>query len=248
MDAPRAKNIRREIGEVIPRVWQSTQEHNQSSDLSTLMTVVVMVGGMKRRRTVLFGGLVAIVGSACGSGAAVNTTPALQTSTTMSPLTATFDSENISSSSLTWSLTDTQDTDIREVVALSFDALMARRIECGRRPKQCDVSSLAVSDSPLFERLTLLIEQRIRAGITASRQGSLRYRIDDIVMTEVNRATVTTCLTEDTVLMSAGAIFNDSRHSAITMWTMQRDGDRWLWVEDHVVDWRTGEDLCAFDG
>jgi len=242
-DAPRAKNIRREIGEVISRVWQSTNEHNQSSDLSTLMAVVVMVGGMKRRRNVVFGSLLAMVSGACGSSAAGDPAPALHSSTTTSPITSTFDSENISSSSLPWSPTDTKDT-----VALSFDALMARRIECGRRPKECDISSLAVSDSPLFTRLTSLMEQRIRAGITASRRGSLRYRIDDVVMSGVSRATVTTCLTDDTVLMSAGAIFNDSRYSAFTVWTMQRDSSRWLWVDDHVVDWRTGEDLCAFDG
>lgn len=137
--------------------------------------------------------------------------------------------------------------DADSVVALSFDALMARRIACGFRPRECDVDTLAVEGSPLFDRLSALMEQRIAAGITASRRGSVRYRIDDVEVIDADTATVTTCLTDDTVLMSAGAIFDDSRFSAVTRWSMQRRENGWLWFEDHVVNWKRGEDLCAFE-
>jgi hypothetical protein len=91
------------------------------------------------------------------------------------------------------------------------------------------------------------MEERLRAGITASRRGSVRYRIDAVEMKTTGEAVVTTCLTDDTVLMSAGAVFNDSLYSAITQWIMRRSDRGWLWIEDQVLDWRTGEDLCAFD-
>ncbi|MFM8482251.1 MAG: hypothetical protein ACKOBT_02740 [Actinomycetota bacterium] len=132
-------------------------------------------------------------------------------------------------------------------VAASFDALMMRRIECGRRPRTCDVDALAVVGSPLHGRLAELMAQRRAAEIVASRRGSLRYRIDGVDLQSPDRASVTTCLTDDTVLVSGGAVFDESLFSARSIWTMQRVDDVWLWVDDEVLEWRNGEDLCAFE-
>lgn len=133
------------------------------------------------------------------------------------------------------------------VVAASFDALMMRRIECGRRPRACDVDALAVIGSPLHGRLVELMAQRRAAAIVATRRGALRYRIDRVDLEGPDEASVTTCVTDDTVLVSAGAVFDDSLFSARTVWTMQRVDGVWLWVDDELVEWRNGEDLCTFE-
>lgn len=132
-------------------------------------------------------------------------------------------------------------------VAASFDALMMRRIECGRRPRTCDVDALAVVGSPLHGRLAELMAQRRAAEIVASRRGSLRYRIDGVDLQSPDRASVIVCLTDDTVLVSGGAVFDESLFSARSIWTMQRVNDVWLWVDDELLEWRNGEDLCAFE-
>lgn len=134
-----------------------------------------------------------------------------------------------------------------EAIAASFDALMMRRIDCGRRPRTCDVDALAVSGSPLHRRLVELVAQRRAAEIVASRRGSLRYRIDGIDLRGPDQAVITTCLTDDTVLVSGGAVFDESLFSARSIWTLQRVNDIWLWVDDELLEWRNGEDLCAFE-
>lgn len=179
-----------------------------------------------------------VLGAACGSTSNPTTASLLPSEPSTSALLPLEEQSQTSTST---------SANSEDVVALAFDALMARRIECGRRPKNCEVSTLAEPASPLFLRLTSLIEERLRAGITASRRGSVRYRIDDVEMKTSDEALVTTCLSDDTVLMSAGAIFNDSLYSAFTRWTMRQSDRGWLWIDDQVLDWRTGEDLCAFD-
>jgi hypothetical protein len=179
-----------------------------------------------------------VLGTACGSTSNPTTASLLPSEP---PTSTLLRSEELSPTSTSSSANS------EDVVALAFDALMARRIECGRRPKGCEVSTIAEPDSPLFVRLTSLMEERVRSGIAATRRGSVRYRIDDVEIETTDEAAVTTCLTDDTVLMSAGAIFNDSLYSAFTRWTMRRSDRGWLWIDDQVLDWRTGEDLCAFD-
>ena len=216
--------------------WNGVQD--QPSDLSTLRWTSGIVTEVNSGRNFLLMAVMLVFGTACGS--------------TSNPTSASFLPSESSTS--IWLVPEEQSqtstsisANSEDVVALAFDALMARRIECGRRPKGCEVSTIAESASPLFVRLTSLMEERLRAGITASRRGSVRYRIDDVEMKTNDEAVVTTCLTDDTVLMSAGAIFNDSLYSAITQWIMRRSDRGWLWIEDQVLDWRTGEDLCAFD-
>ena len=179
-----------------------------------------------------------VLGAACGSTSNPTTASLLPSEPSTSALLPLEEQSQTSTST---------SANSEDVVALAYDALMARRIECGRRPKNCEVSTLAEPASPLFLRLTSLIEERLRAGITASRRGSVRYRIDDVEMKTSDEALVTTCLSDDTILMSAGAIFNDSLYSAFTRWTMRQSDRGWLWIDDQVLDWRTGEDLCAFD-
>lgn len=122
-----------------------------------------------------------------------------------------------------------------------------RRIECGRRPGSCDVDALAVFGSPLHGRLAELMAERRAAGIVATRRGSLRYRIDDVEVQSPDRASVTVCLTDDTILVSGGAVFDESLFSARSVWIMQRMDDVWLWVDDELLEWRNGEDLCGFE-
>jgi len=197
-----------------------------------------MVTEMNSGRSFLLMAVMLILGAACGSTSS-STSPPLSPS--KPPTSILLRPEEQSQTSISISANS------EELVALSFDALMARRIECGRQPRTCEVSTIAEPTSPLFMRLTSLMEERLRAGITASRRGSVRYRIDAVEMKTTGEAVVTTCLTDDTVLMSAGAVFNDSLYSAITQWIMRRSDRGWLWIEDQVLDWRTGEDLCAFD-
>lgn len=131
-------------------------------------------------------------------------------------------------------------------VGAAFAVLMKRRVDCGRRPRVCDVDALAVVGSPLHGRLTSLIAERRSAGIAASTRGSIRYRLEDVELVSAERARITTCLTDDTVLISAGAVFDDGLFSAETIWTMERVDGEWLWVDDAVVHWQRGEDLCGF--
>lgn len=198
----------------------------------------------KRRKWYLASGAVALLTVSCG-------TPSVTDSPSLIPRSPSSTNDVATLPGQVEAATSTKpvalEAEAKDVVAMSFDAVMMRRIECGRQPKQCDVSSLAIPDSPLHERLTALMDQRVQSGIIASRRGSVRYRIDNIVFTDPIQAEVTTCLTDDTVLMSAGGIFDESLHSAITTWSMRQHEGRWLWIEDQVVDWRRGEDLCAFD-
>lgn len=207
-----------------------------------VMTVTLLQTVTDSWRPLFMGGALVMTGISCGTTSAIESAPLSNSSRP-----PTSENMTIGAGAPMTSTTSTLSADLRDVVAVSFDALMERRIECGRRPRACDVGALAAADSPLFERLTALMEQRVQASISASRRGSVRYRIDDVEITTGDQALVTTCLTDDTVLMSAGAIFNDSRYSAITHWVMKRSDRGWLWFEDHVVDWRQGEDLCAFD-
>lgn len=176
----------------------------------------------------------ALVGAACGSPIESSTSV-----TTSGPAST--------ARSLPFHPTTSSASSSEGTVAASFDTLMMRRIECGRRPRACDVDALAVVGSPLHSRLAELMAQRRAAGIAASRRGSLRYRIDGVDLLSPDRASVTICLTDDTVLVSGGAVFDESLFSARSIWIMQLVDDVWLWADDEMLEWRNGEDLCAFE-
>lgn len=209
------------------------------------------MGGYQR---MICGLVAALAGSACAATVAgVGVEDGRSTSTTRdggpwaeTPSSPAIGDTNEDGSAVTGrTVTDTAVT--LAGVATAFDELMMRRIECGRRPRTCDVGSLAVPGTALHRRLTELMDGRRVAGITASSRGAVRYRLDEVRIIAPDRALVTTCLTDDTVLVSGGAIFDDGIYSAITTWTMQHVDERWLWAEDHLSTWRRGEDLCGFD-
>lgn len=136
---------------------------------------------------------------------------------------------------------DGPDTD----VAQAFENLIELRIQCGRFPQECDVARLAAPGSVMFEHLSDLMAERIETGITATEEGSLRVRVDAVELIEPGKATVTTCLVDDTVLVIESAVYDDSVYSARSTWTLVASGDEWLWSEEQVIEWVVEKDLCA---
>jgi hypothetical protein len=89
------------------------------------------------------------------------------------------------------------------------------------------------------------MRERVDEGITASNRGSMKYEIEAVEFDESNKAMVTTCLHDDTILMVDGAVFDDSIYSARSVWTLARaDGD-WLWTDERVIEWIMEGDLCV---
>jgi hypothetical protein len=129
----------------------------------------------------------------------------------------------------------------------SFAQLMQARIECGRDPYACDVSTFTAENSPIYEDLTQLIATRRDARITATGGGSIRYRIDEAQNLSDSSAVVNTCITDDVVLVDGDIIFDDSMMSSLVTFKMTKVDGRWLWSEGTLTRWTTEEDLCDFD-
>jgi hypothetical protein len=89
------------------------------------------------------------------------------------------------------------------------------------------------------------MQDRIDNGITASDRGSLRVQIDALVVTDPGRATVATCLVDDTVLVIESAVYDDSLYSARSEWTLVETGEEWLWSDEDVLEWAVEKDLCV---
>ena len=126
----------------------------------------------------------------------------------------------------------------------AFDDIMAARVQCGRRPDECDVSELAASGSAVHAKLSELMADRIAAGITASEDGAVRYRIDSVSIVAPDEALVETCLYDDTVLAIEGAVYDDSVYSSLSEWTLFSEQGQWRWSDERVEEWSTEEDLC----
>jgi len=133
-----------------------------------------------------------------------------------------------------------------EELMTAFNFAIHQRIDCGRDPYDCDVQSFTEVGSPLFVEISELMEIRRNANIVASKSGSLRYRIEAVELRNTDRATVTTCITDDTVLVDGEIIFDDSLFSVQTKWTMVRSGQTWLWESAQALHWDVEEDLCRF--
>ena len=133
-----------------------------------------------------------------------------------------------------------------EELITAFNFAIHQRIDCGRDPYHCDVQSFADVGSPLFVEISELMEIRRSANIVASKSGSLRYRIEAVEFRNTDTATVTTCITDDTVLVDGEIIFDDSLFSVQTKWTMVRSGQTWLWESAQALHWDVEEDLCRF--
>ncbi len=133
-----------------------------------------------------------------------------------------------------------------EELMTAFNFAIHQRIDCGRDPYHCDVQSFAEVGSPLFVEISELMKNRRSANIVASNNGSLRYRIEAVEFRTTDIATVTTCITDDTVLVDGAIIFDDSFFSVQTRWTMVRSGQTWLWESAQALHWDIEEDLCRF--
>jgi hypothetical protein len=133
----------------------------------------------------------------------------------------------------------------REEVELAFERLVSRRISCGREPSTCDVSGLALTGSRVHQQLSDLMQERIDEGITASNRGKMTFEIESVEFDESNRAMVTTCLHDDTVLVIDGGVFDDSVYSARSVWTLARSDGEWLWTDERVIEWIMEGDLCV---
>lgn len=127
----------------------------------------------------------------------------------------------------------------------AFDHLMSLRIDCGRQPASCDVGSFVLDGTPLHTETARLMHERAAAGVVASDRGSVRYRIDRVV-TDGDSSRVTTCVLDDVVLTMDGAIFDDSRYSAIIEWTIVDTMFGPRWTDRRVVSSSVEEDLCGF--
>ena len=144
--------------------------------------------------------------------------------------------------------TTTEPRSVRtDEVVSAFDRLMTIRLECGRRPGTCPVDELAVVGSRIHTELVDLMTMRAAAGITASSRGSSRYRIDDVRI-EGDTATIDICLTDDTVMVMDGSVFDESILSATMQWTMSLTETGWKWSAWRFVSVTREEDLCAFTG
>ena len=133
-----------------------------------------------------------------------------------------------------------------EELIMAFNFAIHQRIDCGRDLYHCDVQSFTDVDSPLFVEISELMKIRRNANIVASNNGSLRYRIEAVEFRTTDIAIVTTCITDDTVLVDGEIIFDDSLFSVQTKWTMVRSGQTWLWESSQALHWDVEEDLCRF--
>ena len=136
-------------------------------------------------------------------------------------------------------------------VASAFEWLMLGRIECGRRPHECDVDRLAVPGSPVHDALTEVMADRIRYGIVASDRGAHRFRIDEIVPVALDEVSLRVCHSDDVVLTMAvapgrpGAIFDEAWSSHWSIWTMKSIDGGWRWTEENVERRVYEEELCG---
>lgn len=143
----------------------------------------------------------------------------------------------------TSSVTGIEDPARQEVIE-AFDELMVRRVQCGRDPARCDVSTLAVAASPIAVQLEKAMSSRAADGITASDRGRIEYRVEDVEFADPDRALLTVCVHDDTVLVSESSVFDDSVYSARSEWTLVHDGGSWLWSNERVIEWITEGNLC----
>lgn len=127
-----------------------------------------------------------------------------------------------------------------------FDALVERRIECGRSPRTCDVGALAVPGSPTHRRLEELFANRRASGIVASGEGKFAYRVDGVEETDDGAFEVSVCVTDDTVLVDEnGWVFDDGLFSGHMVFTMREVDGEWLWFDDRTTTYTYGEDTCG---
>lgn len=160
-----------------------------------------------------------------------------------------LESHLVSPSSSTWTDVSTPDSTepavmATDIVQKAFEELVARRMQCGRDPSTCDVLRLAIPGSQVERRLGELMSMRVADGIVASGRGSAVHRVESVEFEAPDRAVVTSCLYDDTVLVIDDAIYDDSVYSARSEWTLVERSGEWLWSDERVLEWALEDDLC----
>lgn len=147
------------------------------------------------------------------------------------------------------------DVPTRDGIEGAFAALIDRRVQCGRSPKDCDVDRIAVPGTEVHRDLVDLMNERVANHVVASTTGSLRYRIESVSMVGAEAAAIRLCFTDDTVLVQPmppvadellpPIVVDDSLFSARTDWDLRWHEGEWRWADEHPINWAVGEDLCA---
>jgi hypothetical protein len=146
-------------------------------------------------------------------------------------------------------------SDVTKQVVSDFSRIYEQRAQCGRTPKQCPITQMAVKGSPLFNSLTSIMNERVVGHLyTRTDAGKLRVRIESVEIIDTFRATVHTCIFDSVVLFDSGQIdsaaddivFDDSVISAFMVWNVQLDHGTWKWVSSAATQRKIGADICGF--
>ena len=146
-------------------------------------------------------------------------------------------------------------SEVTKQVVSDFSRIYEQRAQCGRTPKQCPITQMAVKGSPLFNSLTSIMNERVVGHLyTRVDAGKLRVRIESVENIDTFRATVHTCIFDSVVLFDSGQIdstaddivFDDSVISALMVWNVQLDHGAWKWVSSTATQRKIGADLCGF--
>jgi hypothetical protein len=146
-------------------------------------------------------------------------------------------------------------SDVAKQVVSDFSRIYEQRAQCGRTPKQCPITQMAVKGSPLFNSLTSIMNERVVGHLyTRVDAGKLRVRIESVEIIDTFRATVHTCIFDSVVLFDSGQIdsaaddivFDDSVISAFMVWNVQLDHGTWKWVSSTATQRKIGADICGF--
>jgi hypothetical protein len=146
-------------------------------------------------------------------------------------------------------------SDVTKQVVSDFSRIYEQRAQCGRTPEQCPIAQMSVKGSPLFNSLTLIMNERVVGNLyTRTDAGKLRVRIESVEIIDTFRATVHTCIFDSVVLFDSGQIdsaaddivFDDSVISAFMVWNVQLDHGTWKWVSSTATQRKIGADICGF--
>ena len=146
-------------------------------------------------------------------------------------------------------------SDVTKQVVSDFSRIYEQRAQCGRTPEQCPIAQMSVKGSPLFNSLTLIMNERVVGNLyTRTDAGKLRVRIESVEIIDTFRATVHTCIFDSVVLFDSGQIdsaaddivFDDSIISAFMVWNVQLDHGTWKWVSSTATQRKIGADICGF--
>jgi hypothetical protein len=204
------------------------------------------------RRGIVIAALTSALAACSGDDGTTPRLPAAPTTvTTRAPTTTT------TSSTPTSTITTAPSTTVRSTedqIRADFDAMIRRRLACGREPSTCAIEQITVDGSQAETFLTDLMAMRVEAGLASRGEGTFRYRVDRVQVLGPTTAELVTCLFDSIVLFDVrdpdvaddDVIFDESQVSAITTWQLALEEGTWQWVTSHVNAETVGQDLCGF--